>query len=119
MELNCEYTLAIIFYNFRQKCIDELKQQFLAIKLHQGPVFIDGMVNSTKVVVHSKTNIVKVVQSQLLFQKPLIILHNTVLKIVNTEWAVSKTNRKAQEIRSKQDRGCVINLLKLKEAGAV
>ena len=24
--------------------------QFLAIKLHQGPVFIDGMVNSTEVV---------------------------------------------------------------------
>ena len=28
--------------------------RFLAIKLHPGPVFIDGMVNSTEVVVHSK-----------------------------------------------------------------
>ena len=30
--------------------------QFLAMKLHQGPMFIDGMVNSSEVVVHSKTN---------------------------------------------------------------
>ena len=36
--------------------------QFLAMKLHQGPVFIDSMVNSTEVVVHSNTNFVKVVQ---------------------------------------------------------
>ena len=28
--------------------------KFLAMKLHQGPVFIDGMVNSTEVVVHTK-----------------------------------------------------------------
>ena len=28
--------------------------QFLAMKLHQVPLFIDGMVNSTQVVVHSK-----------------------------------------------------------------
>ena len=28
--------------------------QFLAMKLHQGPVFIDGMVNSTEVVVHTQ-----------------------------------------------------------------
>ena len=34
--------------------------QFLAMKLHQGPVFIDDMVNSTEVVVHPKTNFVKV-----------------------------------------------------------
>ena len=47
--------------------------QFLAMKLHQGPVFIDGMVNSTEVVVHSKTNFVKVVQNQLLFRKPLML----------------------------------------------
>ena len=61
MELNRERFRAIIFYNFRhgltqQQCIDE------------GPVFVDGMVNSTEVVVHSKTNFVKVVQNQLLFR---------------------------------------------------
>ena len=32
------------------------------IKLHQGPMFIDGMVNSTEVVVHAKTNFMKVVR---------------------------------------------------------
>ena len=45
--------------------------QFLAMKLHQKPVFIDGMVNSTVVVVYSKTNFVKVVQNLLLFRKLL------------------------------------------------
>ena len=34
--------------------------QFLVMKLHQGPVFIDGIVNSTEVVVDFKTNFVKV-----------------------------------------------------------
>ena len=34
--------------------------QFLAMKLYQRPVFIDGRVNSTEVVVHSKANFVKV-----------------------------------------------------------
>ena len=61
MKLNREHFRVIIFYNFRgvwtqQQCIDE------------GPVFVDGMVNSTEVVVHSKTNFVKVVQNQLLFR---------------------------------------------------
>ena len=36
--------------------------QFLAMKLYQGPVFINGM-NSTEVIVHSKTNFVKFVQN--------------------------------------------------------
>ena len=44
------------------------------MKLHQGPVFIDGMVNSTEIIAHSKTNFVKVVQNQLLFRKPLMPL---------------------------------------------
>ena len=35
--------------------------QFLARKFDQGPVFFDGMVNSTEVVVHPKTNVVMVV----------------------------------------------------------
>ena len=79
MELNREHFHAVIFYNFRrgltqQQCIDELK--FLAIKLRQGSVFIDGMVNSTEVVVRSKTNFLKVVQNQLLFQKPLMLCVN-------------------------------------------
>ena len=38
--------------------------QFLAMKLQPGPVFINGMMNSTKVVVHSKTNFGKAVQNQ-------------------------------------------------------
>ena len=72
MELNREHFRAIIFYNFRrrltqQQFINKLNSIF-AMKLHQGPVFIDGMLNSAKVVVHSKTNFVKVVQNQLLFQ---------------------------------------------------
>ena len=46
------------------------------MKLHQGPVFIDGKVNATEVVVHSMTNIVKVVQNQLLFRKPLMMCAN-------------------------------------------
>ena len=84
MELNREHFRAIIFYNFRrgltqQQCIDELNSifsdeapsttsiyfciLFLAVKLYQGPVFIDGLVNSTEVLVHSKTNFMKVVQN--------------------------------------------------------
>ena len=35
--------------------------QFLAMKIHQGPMFINDLVNSTEVVAHSKTNFVKVV----------------------------------------------------------
>ena len=51
MKLNREHFRGIIFYNFRrgltqQQCMMNLIQ-FLAMKLHQGPVFIDGMVNST------------------------------------------------------------------------
>ena len=42
--------------------------QFLAMKLRQGPVFIDGVVNSTEVVVHSKTNFVKVIPNRLILQ---------------------------------------------------
>ena len=52
------------------------------MKPYQGPVFIDGMANSTEVVVHSKTNFVKVVQNQLLFQKPLMLCANWYCKIV-------------------------------------
>ena len=57
MELNCEHFRAIIFYNFRRGLT---QQQFLAMKLHQGPVFI-GL--STEVMVQPKTNCVKVVQN--------------------------------------------------------
>ena len=56
--------------------------QFLTMKLRQRQVFIDGMVNSTEVVVHSKTNFVKVVQNQLLFRKPLMLCANWYCKIV-------------------------------------
>ena len=50
--------------------------QFLAMKLHQGPVFINGMVNSTEIVVQKKTNFVKIFQNQLLFRKPLMLCAN-------------------------------------------
>ena len=43
---------------------------FLAMKLYQGSVYIDDMVNSTGVLVHSKTNFVVVIQNQLLSRKP-------------------------------------------------
>ena len=56
MELNREHFRAIIHNSASINLI-----QFLAIKLDQGPVFVDGMVNSTVVVVHSRTNFVKVV----------------------------------------------------------
>ena len=55
MELNREHFRAIIFYNFR--C--ELTQQHCTDELHSifgdeaPPVFIDGMVNSTEVLVRS------------------------------------------------------------------
>ena len=76
----------LFFYNFRrgltqQHWIDEL--QFLAMKLHQGPVIIDCMVNSTEGVVHTKTNFVKVVQNQLLFRKPLMLCASWYCKIAN------------------------------------
>ena len=54
----------------------------MAMKLHPGPVFIDDMVNSTEVVVNSKTDFVKVVQIQLLLHKPLILYANCYCKIV-------------------------------------
>ena len=58
--------------------------QFLTKKLHQGPVFIYAMVNSTVVVVHSKTNFVKAVQNQLLYRKPLQDRHVTYCGIKTT-----------------------------------
>ena len=72
---------------FLQRCIDNNSAlmnliQFLAMKLHKGPVFIDGMVKSTEVVVHSKSNFVKAVQNQLLFPKPLMLCANWYCKIV-------------------------------------
>ena len=75
---------AIIFYNFRrgltqQQCIDKLNSIFS----DEAPsVFIDGILNSTEVVVHSKTNFVKVVQNHLLFRKPLMLWANGYCKIV-------------------------------------
>ena len=63
MELNREHYRAIIFtifdvdYHNNSASMDLI--QFVAMKLHQEPVLIDGMVHSTEVVVHSKTNFVK------------------------------------------------------------
>ena len=50
--------------------------QRLAMRLYQIPVFVDAMVNSIEVVVHSTTNFVKFVQNQLLFRKPLMLCAN-------------------------------------------
>ena len=80
MELNREYFRAIIFYNFRlgltqQQCIDKLNS-IIADEAPLEPEFIDGIVNSTEVVVHSKTRFVKVVQNPLLFRKPLMLCTN-------------------------------------------
>ena len=80
MELNRKDFRAIIFYNFRrgltqQQCLDELNS-ILATKLHQGPVFIDAMVNSTEVVVHSQMIVMNIVQTQLLFRKPWMLCAN-------------------------------------------
>ena len=83
MELNREHFRGIIFFNFRcgltQQHVHRASMnliQFLAMNLHQGPVFIDGIVNSTEFVFPSKTNFVKVVQNQLLFRKPLMLCAN-------------------------------------------
>ena len=78
MELNREHFRAIIFYNFRLLNISASMNlfQFLTMKLYQGPLFIDGMVNTAEVVVHSTTNFVKVVQIQLLLRKPLTLCVN-------------------------------------------
>ena len=62
--------------------------KFLVMKLHQGPGFMDGIVNSIEVLVHSKTNFLKVVQHQLLFRKPLMLCANWYCKIV--KWPIMR-----------------------------
>ena len=52
---------------------------FLAMKLHQGSVFVDVMVNSTEVVVRSKTNFVKVVKNQLFRMRQMILQNRHVI----------------------------------------
>ena len=54
--------------------------KFLATKLHQGPVFIDDMVNSTEVIVHSKTNFVKVDQNQFFVSETIDAVHQLILQ---------------------------------------
>ena len=70
--------------------------QFLAMKLHHPPVFVDGMVNSTEVVVHSKTNFVKVVQNQLLFRKSLMLCakqdRHVTYREIETTLGISETS---------------------------
>ena len=62
------------------------------MKLHQRPVFIDGMVNSTEVVVHFKTNFVKVVQNQLLFQKQIFQDRHMTYREIETTLGTSGIN---------------------------
>ena len=54
--------------------------QFSAMKLHEGPVFINGMLSSTEVVVPSKPNFMKVVHNQLLFRKPFEAARQLILQ---------------------------------------
>ena len=61
------------------------------MKLHQGSVFIDGMVNSTEVVVHSKTNFVKVVQNQLFFRKWLMLCDKLILQDCHVTYSKIET----------------------------
>ena len=66
------------------------------MKLHHPPVFVDGMVNSTEVVVHSKTNFVKVVQNQLLFRKSLMLCakqdRHVTYREIETTLGISETS---------------------------
>ena len=60
-----EHLCAITFYNFRrgftlQQCINKLNPIF-GDEAPSGPIFIDGLVISTEVIVHTKTNFEKVV----------------------------------------------------------
>ena len=78
MELNRKHFHAIIFYNFPSGLTQQQRAsmnliQFVAMKPHQGTVFIHGIIYSTEVVVYSKTDFVKVLQNQLLFPKPLML----------------------------------------------
>ena len=50
------------------------------MKLHQGPVSIDGMVNSTEVVVHSKMNFVKVVRKSLIVPETIDAVRQLLLQ---------------------------------------
>ena len=80
MELNREHFRAIIFYNYRRgltqhQCSDELNSIFGVEALSSTSIY-RFIVNSTQVVVHSKTNFVKVVQNQLLLRKPLMLYAN-------------------------------------------
>ena len=73
MDSNREHFGAIMFYDSRrgltqQQCIAEF-DSILALKLHQGPVFIDGIVSSIEALELSQSHLVKVVQNQLLLRK--------------------------------------------------
>ena len=61
------------------------------MKLHQGAVFIDGMVNSTEVVVYHKTKFVKIVRNQLLFRNALMLCANWYYKIIM--WPIVRLRR--------------------------
>ena len=62
------------------------------MKLHQGPTFIDGVVNTIEVVVHSKTNFVEVVQNQLLFWKLILQVRHVTYREIDTTLSISGTS---------------------------
>ena len=67
--------------------------QVLAMKLDQGPVFIDGRLNSTKVVVYSKTNFLKVVRNFLLLRKLLMLCAVLTYREIEINLGVSGTSK--------------------------
>ena len=80
--LSCDYFFATFNVDYLNNTALMNLIKFLAMKLLQGPVFIDGMLHSTEVVVYSKTNFVKVDQNQWFFRKPLMLCPNWYCKIV-------------------------------------
>ena len=64
------FTYLISYYNALVRFTTKFLMPHILCGLtnHQGPVFIDGMVNSTEAEVHSKTNSMKDAVRQLLLQ---------------------------------------------------
>ena len=60
--------------------------------MKQGSVFIDGMVNSTEVVVHSKTNFVKVVQNHVVVPETNYDVRQLILQDRHVAYREMQTN---------------------------
>lgn len=85
MELNRDNFRAIRSYNFRRRsiqkqCRDELNQ--ILVEAPSKTSIIEGMVSSIMVVVHSRTNFLKVFEIQWLFQNHEFCVRTDIDKIV-------------------------------------